>query len=199
MKENLIVILIVVLCVTCVFPQKSQPYPADADDVMALVEIFSQKDFSVTDAVKLLGTIDDENYDETDWSFQLIPFPSERERVESIIINTYDERRKLDSVEINYVKPVLISYGKLKQKYGVPRSTRPPIVMCQSGNDNCAPAFVGYDFDFAPDPKNTNLDKKLKVFITLNMEWSKKIPKHKDKDFLEVKSIRFKRIVFDED
>ena len=198
-KNNFVFLLIFILCVSCVSPQQSQPYPADADDVITSVAVFSRKDFSVADAVKLLGTIDDKNHDATHWSFQLIPLPSERERVESIRIDTYDERRKLDSVEIKYVKPVLISYGKLRQKYGEPRSTRLPRVMCLPGNDNCAPAFIGYDFDFAPDPKNTDLDKKLGVFITLYMEWSKTIPNHTDKDFLEVKSIRFKRNVYDED
>ncbi len=64
-------------------------------------------------------------------------------------------------------------------------------------NDNCAPD--GYDFDFAPDPKNTDSDKKLGVFITLYMEWGKTIPNHTEKDFLEVKSIRFKRNVYEED
>jgi hypothetical protein len=37
-------------------PAKDVPYPKDADDVIAFVEVFSQIDFSVNDASKYPGT-----------------------------------------------------------------------------------------------------------------------------------------------
>ncbi len=58
--------------------------------------------------------------------------------------------------------------------------------MCAPGI-NCHPAFVGYRFKFVPDRKSSASVKSLDVSISLDMEWSKEIPKPTDKDFLEVK------------
>jgi hypothetical protein len=59
---------------------------------------------------------------------------------------------------------------------------------------NCPPGFVGYRFSFVPDTKSLASGKRLEVAIDLEMEWSKKVPRHTDKDFLVVKAILFKRI-----
>lgn len=186
-------ILILILCETFVYAQTVQPYPTNAEDVIASTEVFSRIDFSVKDAVKLLGKINEAEYDTKDWALSLIPFPAESKRVESVRIDTFDEQRELDSVTIEFVAPVLISFGKLRQKYGKPKLLPLPKVMCQSGDDKCRPAFVGYEFTFTPDRKKPDFGKKLEVFISLEMEWSKTLPKHTDKDFLKVKNLRFKR------
>ena len=178
--------------------QKSRPYPADAEDIIASVEVLSRVDFSINDAVERFGTINEKNRDDgfsgTDWSFLLTPFPSESEWVKRIVISTFDEKRKWGAVQIYYIKPPLISFGKLKEKSGTPTLLPLPRVTCAPGIDCQRPAFVGYGFDFVPDRKNSASDKRVEVFIGLEMEWSKEVPKHSDKDFLEVKAIRFKRV-----
>lgn len=177
--------------------QKSRPYPANAEDIIASVEVFSKVDFSVKDAVERLGTINEKNRDDgfsgTDWAFLVTPFPSERERIKRVVVSTFDKKRKLGSVAIYYVKPILISYGKLKEKYGEPELLPLPHVTCLPGKNCQHPVFVGYDFSFVPDRENSASDKRVEVSIDLEMEWSKEVPKHSDKDFLAVKAIRFKR------
>lgn len=192
-------VLICGFCGTFVAAQNIQPYPKNADDVIASAEVFSLIDVSPKDAFKLLGTISEDNYNADDWAIILDPFPSEQARIESVRVDTFDNQRKLDSVQIEYVEPIQISFGKLKQKFGKPKFLPIPKIMCQSGGDKCRPAFVGYEFTFTPDGKKTDFDKKLEVFITLEMEWSKVVPKHTDKNLLKVKKIRFKRNNLDED
>jgi len=178
-------------------PQKSESYPVNADGIISFVEVFSRADFSLNDAVKRFGTINAANRDDafsgTDWHILLTPFPPERERIKRVVLLTYDNKTKLDAVDIDFVKPILISYGKLKEKYGAPSPLRLPHVTCLEGVD-CQPAFAGYEFSFVPDHKNPASEKRREVFISLEMKWSKIIPKHSDKDVVEVKSILFKRI-----
>ncbi len=192
-----LIILEVVLSGIFTHAQKNRPYPTNVGDVIASVEAFSKVDFSVKDSVKRFGVINEKNHDDefygTDWVFLPTPFPSEREWVESIVITTFDEKRKLDAVQIDYVKPLLISYGKLKEKFGAPEPLPLPRVLCAPGKNCQPPVFVGYSFGFVPERKNSVSDKKVEVFINLDMEWSKEIPKPSDKDFLAVKAIRFKR------
>ena len=186
--------LVIVLCGcgTLIQTQKSQSSTPDTDDIFVFADDFSRVNFSVQDAVKCFGTINENN--RNDWAFPLTPFPSERERVKEVILETFDEQRKLDAVRIEYIKPVLISYGKLKEKYGAPSLQRLPKILCAPGKIDCPPAFVGYRFKFVPDRKNSASGKSLDVSIDLDMKWSKEIPKPSDKDFLEVKAIRFKRV-----
>ena len=190
--KKFVLLTIIFLCGTLVHAQNNL-YPANAEDVIASTEVFSRIDFTVKDAVKLLGKINEDDYDKEDWFLSLIPFPAESKRVKSVRIDTFDEQRELDSVTIEFVEPILVSFGKLRLKYGKPKLLPVPRIMCQMGNDNCRPAFVGYKFTFKPDRKKPDFEKKLEVFISLDTEWSKTIPKHTDKDFLKVKSIRFKR------
>jgi hypothetical protein len=170
-------------------------YPQDAADVIAFSEIFSRLDFSVNDAIKRLGT---DSTERTNVSLALSPFPSEKDRIEGILLGTFDDtqegRNKLDYVEIDYRKPLLISYGDMVKKYGAPGYITPPIAKCPPRAVNCPPRFVGYHFSFVPDTKSLTSGKSRKVGINLEMEWSKEIPQHTDKDFLVVKAIRFKRI-----
>lgn len=185
-------VLLLFLCGTFVSAQKVKSYPANADDIIAAVEMISKIDFSVEDAVKQFGEIN-ETGEADEWAFELTPFTSEQERVESVTLYIYDEeRRKLDGVSINYVEPISISFGKLRQKYGKPKPLPLPIVLCRSGND-CRPAFTGYQFTLKPAAASKNFG----ITISLVMEWSKTIPKHADKDFLKVKSIGVTRIHLD--
>ena len=188
-RENFVFVLVFILCGTFVQAQKSQSYPVNADDIIVAVETFSRIDFSVEDAVNRFGKID-ENGEPDDWAIDLTPFVSERERIESVTIFTFDERRKLDGVSIDYVRPISISYGKLRQKYGKPKPRPIPMILCQSG-DNCRPAFTGYVFRFEPA---TGANKSFGVTISLEMESSKTIPMYADKDFIQVKSISISRI-----
>ena len=195
-KRNFLLTLIIFLLGgTFVHAQKTQPYPANADDIIATVEMFSRIDFSVENAVKRFGEIAENGEDEPDeWAFDLTPFASEQKRIESVTISTYDdERRILDGVSIDYVKPISISYGKLRQKYGNPKPRPIPLVLCRPGED-CHPAFTGYVFIFKPA---AGANKKFGVAINLVMESSKTIPKHADKDFLQVKAISISRIHVD--
>ena len=50
-----------------------------------------------------------------------------------------------------------------------------------------------------PDRESLATGKRLEVAINLEMEWSKEVPHHSDKDFLVVKAIRFKRIWRDQE
>lgn len=179
-------------------PQKVESYPVNADSIISFAEVFSSADFSINDAVKRFGVINaanrDDSYSGTDWHILLTPFPPERERIKRVVLSTHTNKTKLGEVEIDFVKPVLISYGKLKEKYGAPDLLPPPIVECAPGISHCHPAFVGYEFSYVPDNKNPASEKRLEVFISLEMEWSKTIPKHSDKDMIEVKGISFKRI-----
>ncbi len=191
-KSKFLLALIIVLCGTFVHAQKSQPYPANADDIIATVETLSRIDFSVEDAVRRFGEIIESGEDEPDdWAIDLTPFASEQKRIESVTLFTNDdERRILSGVSIDYVKPISISYGKLRQKYGTPRPRPLPAKLCRPGDD-CPPAFTGYVFRFETA---AGANKKFGVTITLDMEPSKTIPKHADKDFLQVKSISISRI-----
>ena len=59
---------------------------------------------------------------------------------------------------------------------------------------NCPPRFVGYRFNFVPEGKSLSSGKSLAVAVDLEMEWSKELPQHTEKDFLAVKAIRLKQI-----
>jgi hypothetical protein len=174
-------------------------YPQDAADVIAFGETFSRLDFSVNDAIKRLGTGSSAERDSL--RIALSPFPSEKDRIERILLATFDEtqegRNKLDYAQIDYREPVLISYGEMVKKYGASGYIPPPIANCTPRSVNCPPRFVGYHFTFVPDTKSLTSGKSRKVVINLEMEWSKEIPQHTDKDFLAVKAIRFKPIWID--
>ena len=171
-------------------------YPKNAGDIIAFVEVFSQLDFSVKDAIKRLGTVYSAKPD--DFRIVLTPFPSERDEIEGVTLAIFDDtpegRRKLDYVEIDYIKPISISYGELREKYGAPGYIAPPVVNCKPRAVNCPPRFVGYRFSFVPEAKSLASGESLEVSINLEMEWSKEVPQHTDKDFLVVKAIRFKRM-----
>lgn len=194
-------LLLLCLCLTGGAGQVTLRYPQNADDIITFVEVFSQTDFSVNDAIKHLGTVNTANHDDQihlhDLGILLTPFPSHQDSIKRIVLNTFDDPpdaiRKLDSVEIDYIKPISISYGELKKKYGVPSRLPPPLIKCLPGVD-CRPRFVGYRFTYMPDQESLATGKKLESSIALKMEWSKVIPKHTDKDLLVVKAIRFKRI-----
>lgn len=194
-------LLLLCLCLTSGAGQDTVRYPQNADDIIAFVEVFSQVDFSVNDAIKHLGTVNTANHDDQvflhDLGILLTAFPSHQDKIKRVVLNTFDDEReairKLDSVEVDYIKPISISYGELKKKYGMPSRLPPPLVKCLPGVD-CRPRFVGYGFRYMPDPKSLATGKRLESFIALEMEWSKVIPKQMDKDFLVVKAVRFKRI-----
>jgi hypothetical protein len=182
--------------------QKSIPtYPKNGGDVIALAESLSRVDYSVSDAIKCFGTVNQANGDDEvsvgDFGILLTPSASARKDVKRVVLYTFDNergaKRSLESVEIDYIKPIQLSYGELVKKYGEPGRLPLPRVRCRPGV-NCHPAFVGYDFRFVPGSRDTNSDKRLEVYINLEMEWSKVIPQHSDQDFLAVKSIHFKRI-----
>ena len=178
--------------------QKSMRYPQDAGGVIALVDVFSQTGFSIKDAVQRLGTVNRANHDDefygADWTILLTPFPSGRGQIKRVVLDTFDDKRKLEAVEIDYLKPLSISYGELREKYGAPGYIRPPVANCAPRAVNCPPRFVGYRFSFVPEARSLASGKSLEVAIELEMEWSKEAPRHTDKDFLVVKAIRFKRI-----
>jgi len=186
------------LCLTNSAGQQSARYPQDAGGVIALVDVLSQTDFSIEDAVKRLGAInlakhDDEFYG-ADWNILLTPFPFGRRQIKRVVLDTFDDKRKLEAVEIDYLKPISISYGELREKYGAPGYIRPPVANCTVRAVNCPPRFVGYRFSFVPEAASLTSGKSLEVAIDLEMEWSKEVPQHTDKDFIVVKAIRCKRI-----
>src|SRR2546425_4651137 len=115
-------LLFLTLCLTESYGQKRVHYPKNADDIIAFVGVFSQLDFSVNDAIKSLGTIYSAKPD--DFHIVLTPFPSEKGDVKELTLaifgDTPEGRRKLDYIEIDYIKPISISYGALREKYGAP-------------------------------------------------------------------------------
>ena len=184
------------LCLTDGVGQRRVPYPKNAGDLIALVDVFSRLDFSVNDAIKRLGTV--HSADPDDFRIVLTPFPSEKDEIKGVMLAVFDDpregRRKLDYVEIDYVRPVSISYGELRGKYGAPGYIKPPVVKCKPRAVNCPPGFVGYRFSFVPDARSLASGQRLEVTINLEMEWSKQVPQHTDQDLLVVKAIRIKRI-----
>jgi|SRR2546423_414503 len=189
-------LLLLSLCLTDSAGQRRVHYPKNAGDIIAFVGVFSQLDFSVKDAIKRLGTVYSAKPD--DFHIVLTPFPSEKDEIEGVTLAIFDDtpegRRKLDYVEIDYIKPISISYGELREKYGAPGYIAPPVVNCKPRAVNCPPRFVGYRFSFVPEAKSLASGESLEVSINLEMEWSKEVPQHTDKDFLVVKAIRFKRM-----
>ena len=186
------------LCLIDSAGQKSVRYPQDARGVIALVDVFSQPGFSIKDAVQRLGTVKRANHDDefygADWTILLTPFPSGRGQIKRVVLDTFDDKRKLEAVEIDYLKPISISYGELREKYGAPSYLKPPVAKCAPRAVNCPPRFVGYRFRFVPEAKSLASGKSLEVAINLEMEWIKEVPQHTDQDLLVVKAIRFKRI-----
>lgn len=191
-------LLLSTLCLTSSAGQQSVRYPQDAGGVIAFVDVFSQAVFSIKDAAKRLGTVNQANHDDefygADWTILLTPFPYGRGQIKRVVLDTFDDKRNLDAVEIDYLKPISISYGELREKYGAPGYIRPPVANCTLRAVNCPPRFVGYRFSFVPEHTGLASGKSLEVAINLEMEWSKEVPQHTDKDFLVVKAIRFKRI-----
>ena len=115
--------------------------------------------------------------------------------VKKVVLDIFES--KPNRVNIEYLKPVLISYGALKEKYGAPRYLQPPVVNCAKGVD-CRPRFVGYSFSAVPT-EGAISGKRVEVVVDLGMEWSKEVPQHTDKDFLVVEAIRFRRVWRDQD
>jgi hypothetical protein len=187
-------VLLLSLCVVNGLAQTGVRYPQNADDIIAFVGAFSQANFSVEDAIKQLGTINPADLSSTNWYILLTPFPSSRDEVKRVVLRTFDEKKKLDSVEIVYVKPISVSYGGLLKKYGPPGYIKPPVAKCLPRAVNCPPSFVGYRFSFVPDRESLASGKSLEVSINLEMGWSKVVPQHTDEDFLAVKAIHFKRV-----
>jgi hypothetical protein len=172
--------------------QESARYPHDAGDIIAFVEAFSRVDFSVKDAIKKFGSANrDAKFYGKDGHLLLTPFPPKQKLVRKVVLDVF--KSKPDRVEIEYIKPILISYGTLKEEYGAPRLLLPPVIKCQSGVD-CRPRFVGYSFSFVPEPEKMISGKRLGVVVDLKMQWSKEVPQHTDKDFLAVEAIRFRRV-----
>ncbi len=205
-KINLILVcwlLLLSLCFADSAGQRRVHYPKNADDITAFVEVFSQINFSVNDASKYLGVVNKANHDDGfypgDFSILLTPFPSDQGEIKRVVLDKGVDGRKLDAVQIDYLKPVSISYGELREKYGAPGYLKPPAALCARHAVNCPPAFVGYSFSFMPDRESLATGKRLEVAINLEMEWSKEVPHHSDKDFLVVKAIRFKRIWRDQE
>jgi hypothetical protein len=186
------------LCLTGSAAQKSMRYPQDAAGVIALVDVLSQANFSIEDAVKRLGIVNQANHDDefygADWTILLTPFPYGRGQIKRVVLDTFDNKRKLEAVTIDFLKPISISYGELREKYGAPGYIRPPVANCTRRAVNCPPRFVGYRFSFVPEAASLASGKSLEVSIDLEMEWSKEVPQHTNKDFLVVKAIRCKRI-----
>ena len=176
-------------------------YPKTAEDVIALAESLSQPDYSVNDAIKHFGTVNPANRDVEvslgDFAILLTPSASARNDIKRIVLYTFhherEAKRALESVKFDYLKPSQISYGGLVRKFGPPAALPLPRVKCAPGV-NCHPAFIGYRFSYAPGTEGPNSGKRLEVHINLEMEWSKVLPRHSDKDLLAVKSVAFKRI-----
>ena len=189
-------LLLLILFLTDSAGQRRVHCPKNAGELIAFVGVFSQFDFSVNDAIKRLGTVYSAKPD--DFNVVLTPFPSEKDKVQRVTLAKFDDtpegRLKLDYVEIDYIKPISISYGELREKYGAPGYIKPPVAKCAPRAVNCPPRFVGYRFSFVPDTRSLASGKSLEVAINLEMEWSKEVPQHTDKDFLVVKALRFKRI-----
>ena len=189
-------LLLLILCLTDSASQRRGHCPKNAGDIIAFVGVFSQLDFDVKDAIQRFGTVYSARPE--DFHIALTPFPSDKDEIREVTLaifaDTPEGRRKLDYIEINYIKPISISYGELREKYGAPGYLKPPVAKCALRAVNCPPRFVGYRFNFVPDNRSLALGKSLEVAIDLEMEWSKEVPRHTDKDFLVVKAILFKRI-----
>ena len=189
-------LLLLTLCLTDSASQRRSHYPKNAGDIIAFVGVFSQPSFDAQDAIQRLGTVYSARPD--DFHIALTPFPSDKDEIKEVTLAIFDDtpegRRKLDYIEINYIKPISVSYGELREKYGAPGYIKPPLAKCAPRAVNCPPHFVGYRFSFVPDTRSLASGKSLEVAIDLEMEWSKEVPQHSDKDFLVVKAILFKRI-----
>ena len=183
------------LCWTSGVGQDRVRYPQNAGDIIALVETFGRVDFSVEDAIKRFGTVKqangDDKFDVKDGSFPLTPLPSRRMVVKKVVLDIFES--KPNRVNIEYLKPILISYGTLKEKYGAPGYLQPPVVECAKGVD-CRPRFVGYSFSAVLPKGNAISGKRVEVAVDLGMQWSKEVPHHTDQDFLVVEAIRFRRV-----
>jgi hypothetical protein len=172
--------------------QKPARYPQDAADIIGFVETFSGADFSVKDAIKNLGTANPPNYDGKDGSVLLTPFPSQQTIIKNVVLEVFEG--KPNRVTIEYIDPISISYGALKERYDSPHNLAPPVVHCKPRVD-CQPAFVGYTFTFTPDWESKTSGTSFEVDVDLSTQWSKVVPRHTDKDFLEVKEICFRRVL----
>jgi hypothetical protein len=152
MKSILGCWLLLSLCFADSAGQKRVPYPRNADDIIAFVGTFSQRDFSVKDAIKSFGTIYSAKPDAFD--IVLTPFPSAKGEIKeltlAILDDTREGRRKLDYIEINYPNPISISYGELREKYGGPGYLKLPVVNCAPRAVNCPPKFVGHSSLLCP-------------------------------------------------
>src|SRR5205085_11823906 len=168
--------------------QRRMHYPKNAGDIIAFVGVFSQLDFAAKDAIQRLGTVQSAKPD--DFHIVLTPFPCDKDEIKEVTLAIFDDtregRRKLDYIEISYIKPISISYGELREKYGAPGYIKPPVANCAPRSVNCPPAFVGYRFSFVPDTKSRASGKSFEVAINLEMSWCKKLPQHTDKYFLDV-------------
>lgn len=185
--------------------QKSETYrpiyPKNAGDVIALAEILSRVDYSLNDAIRHFGTVNPANHDDevflSDFAILLTPSASARNDIKRVVLYTFENKqeakRALESARFDYLKPIQISYGELVKRFGTPAPLPLPRVKCAAGV-NCHPAFVGYRFRFVPGSRDADSSKRLEVYISLEMEWTKVVPQPTDKDFVVVKSVLFKRI-----
>lgn len=180
------------LCLTDSAGQKGVRYPQNAGEVIAVVDSFSQVDFSVKDAIKRFDAANPAKDYHKDGSVLLTLSQSDQRIIKRAVLDIF--AGKPDRVNIEYIKPVSISYGTLKEKYGSPRYLSPPVAKCAPRAVNCPPRFVGYSFSFMPDEASITSGKRLGVAVDLAMQWSKEVPRHTDKDVLTVKEIRFRRV-----
>lgn len=179
------------LCLTESAGQRSARYPQNAGEVIAIVDSFSQVEFSVKDAIKHFAAANPAQDDHKDGSVLLTLSQPDQRIIKRAVLEIF--AGKPDRINIEYIKPVLISYGTLKEKYGSPRYLSPPVAKCAPRAVNCPPRFVGYSFTFKPDEASIASGKRLEVAVDLAMPWSKEVPRHTDKDVLAVREIRFRR------
>ena len=105
--------------------------------------------------MKRLGIVNQANHDDefygADWTILLTTYG--REQIKRVVLDTFDDKRKLEAVKIDYLKPISISYGELREKYGAPGYIRPPVARCTPRAVNCPPRFVGYRFSLCLRPR----------------------------------------------
>jgi hypothetical protein len=111
-------LLLLTVCLTDSASQRRRRYPKNGGDIIAFVGVFSQLDFSVKDAIQRLGIVYSAKPD--DFHIALTPFRSDKNEIKEVTLAIFDDtpegRRKLDYIEINYIKPISVSYGELRAR-----------------------------------------------------------------------------------
>ena len=158
------------------------PYPENAEQVISFASTLSEHSFSIEDAIRRFGTLDPDNRDDEislhDLGKLITPFPTYKDSIKRVTLNTFEG--KIDSVMINYKKPIQVSYERLRKEYGDPKYAPGP--RCES-----CPSAIGYIFTFTPDVSS---DKQAGVFVILELK-DMKMPEKPS--MLAVQSIRFQR------